>query len=63
MLSNRVGKVLQSYGEQFSETANFVLLSDRFFDCLNGRYQNQDLATKKPDLAAYKSLDDPRFQV
>ena len=62
VLSTRVGKVLEQQPDA-SETAKFVLNCDKFFDCLNGRYENEDLATKKPERASYTDVNDPRFQV
>ena len=49
VLSTKVGRALQRFGPEMSETAKFVLMCDRFFDCLNGKYDNEDLATKKQD--------------
>lgn len=63
VLSNSVAVVLDSYGAEYAETATFVRLTNSFFDCLNGRYNNQDKATKNLDLAPYTSPEDPRFQV
>ena len=39
VLSNSVGQVMKSFGaEDCQETAAFILLMDKFFDCLNVRY-------------------------
>ena len=46
---------------EMTETANFCLKFDKWFDCLNGRYLKSEVIKRKPDLAAYKSVDDVRF--
>ena len=51
------------YGPEMSETAKFFLLIDRFFDCLNGRSLQEAIYTLKPDMAPYRSQNDPRFEV
>ncbi len=51
------------YAPEMSETARFFLLCDRFFDCLNVRSLREDVFRRKPDLAPYKRVDDPRFEV
>lgn len=39
VLSHSVGSVMQTFGDpDCHETAKFVLLMDKFFDCLNVRY-------------------------
>ncbi|KAK7112467.1 hypothetical protein V1264_011920 [Littorina saxatilis] len=63
VLSNRVGRVMQTYGKpEVQETAKFVLLMDRFFDCLNTRHLKEGERKLKPDLDAYTDVNDPRFQ-
>ena len=38
VLSHSVGSVMQTFGaEDCQETAKFILLMDKFFDCLNSR--------------------------
>ena len=60
VLSSTVANVMQQYGPAGSEeTANFISLTDRFFDCLNGI----TLHDKKTDRRGYTSIDDPRFEV
>lgn len=63
VLSRSVGLVIQNYGgDESSETAKFILLMDRFFDCLNTRSLDEHIVTSKPDLAPYKKDDDARFE-
>lgn len=39
VLSNSVGRVMQCFGDRdCQETARFILLMDKFFDCANTRY-------------------------
>ena len=45
-----------------TETANFCRLMDKWFDCLNGRYLQQGIHLKKPELEPYCSQDDWRLQ-
>ena len=64
VLSHSVGSVMAAYGgEECQETATFILLADRFFDCLNGRSLVEGDYKRKPDLMPYRSQTDPRFQV
>jgi hypothetical protein len=51
------------HDESFSETAKFIGLCDRLFDCLNSRSEKEGAATLKPDLLPYTSVDDTRFKV
>lgn len=43
-------------------TAEYCNMFDSWFDCLNGRYLRQGICTRKPNLAPYTSVDDPRFE-
>ena len=62
VLSQRVGRVLKDFGgPQVQETAKFVLLMDRFFDCMNTRHLNEGQRKLKPDLDPYRDVNDPRF--
>jgi hypothetical protein len=62
VLSCRVGSVLREYGApDRQETATFVLLMDRFFDCLNSRHLEEADRKRKPDLRPYTSTEDERF--
>ena len=55
---------MEAYGgDDKSETAKFILLMDRFFDCLNVRALDEGDMKRKPDLAPFRSLNDPRFRV
>ena len=62
VLSSSVASALEVlYGEQVSETVNFIRHMDKFFDCLNTRNLNEGKAKKNPNLAEYRRVDDPRF--
>ncbi|XP_074645847.1 uncharacterized protein LOC141902104 [Tubulanus polymorphus] len=64
VLSRSVGLVLQQYGgPDVIELSEFIVMSDRFFDCLDVRSFNEHINKRKPDLAPYRRLDDERFQV
>ena len=59
-MSATVADIMEQYGQTGSaETAKFICLTDRFFDCLNGINSHD----KKPDRRGYTSVDDPRFEV
>ena len=45
------------------ETAKFLQLMDRFFDCMNVRSDMEAARRRKPDLAPYMAVNDPRFDV
>ncbi|KAK3918543.1 Transposable element P transposase [Frankliniella fusca] len=52
-----------------SELVKLIRLMNRFFDCMNGKEDFQEETAegngyelRNPDLAAYKSVDDPRFE-
>ena len=63
VLSRSVGLTLQNYaGPETTETAHFILLMDRFFDCLNVRSLDAAAYRLKPDLAPYRDRNDTRFQ-
>ena len=51
------------YGEDYQGTAQFILMCDRFFDCLNTRSLTEHTNKRKPDLAPYRLVNDSRFQV
>lgn len=62
VLSYSVGSVMQHHGGvEARETAKFILLMDRFFDCLNSRHWGEAEQRKKPDLAPYVDVNDGRF--
>ncbi|KAK6181946.1 hypothetical protein SNE40_009722 [Patella caerulea] len=63
VFSRSVGKVIEKFGgEEAQETAKFILLIDRFFDCLNVRSKFEGQKKRKTDLMPYESIDDPRFK-
>ena len=45
------------------ETERFCRMFDRFFDCLNTRNLTESMKKRKPDLRAYFSEKDSRFEV
>lgn len=62
VLSHQVGRVMQEYGgPEQQETARFILLMDRFFDCLNSRNLLEGKRFRKPDLLPYTHVSDIRF--
>ncbi|CAM1312591.1 PAH (predicted) [Pycnogonum litorale] len=62
VLSSTVGKIMLQYSHaDSSETANFILLVDKFFDCTNTRSLDEAHFKRKPELAPYRSIDDDRF--
>lgn len=64
MLSDSVGRYMSVYGsEDMEETARFILLMDRFFDCLNVRAFGEARRTRKPDREVFNDKNDPRLQV
>ncbi|CAM1323325.1 Uncharacterised protein r2_g3187 [Pycnogonum litorale] len=63
ILSSSVGNIMMAYGHQdYSETARFILLCDRFFDCLNTRSLTEAQFKRKPYLKPYTDVNDPRFE-
>ena len=66
VLSDTVGNVLAQFGppELLAEatgTANFCLMMDKFFDCLNVRNTVEHHFNRKPFLKPYDSVNDSRF--
>ena len=45
------------------ETQHFIMMFDKWFDCLNVRSLHLLIHKRKPDLKPYTSVDDPRFHV
>ncbi len=63
VMSHSVASIMKAYSRQESfETAKFIALVDCFFDCMNSRSLNEAERKRKPFLAPYKSLNDPRFE-
>ncbi len=64
VLSKSVHDAFVFFGSpETKETEKFILMMDRFFDCLNVRNFKEWALKKKPDLKPYSSPDDPRFKV
>ena len=69
VLSETVGNVLNQFGHSHKKngppeatgTANFCLMMDKFFDCLNVRNTVEHKHKRKPFLKPYTSVDDERF--
>ena len=60
VISATVANIMKVDGPAGSqETARFLELTDKFFDCVNGVTLND----KKPERRGYTSPDDPRFKV
>ena len=64
VLSKSVCDAFSYFGDPTTkETEKFILMMDRFFDCLNVRSLNQWREKRKPDLKPYTSVNDPRLKV
>ncbi len=50
-------------GDEYTETAKFCSMFDRFFDCLNTPFAGEGKHKRKPDLDPYRSEKDVRFNV
>ena len=64
VLSETVNSVLNSFGPAEAEsTANFCLMMDKLFDCLNVKNTVEHTLKNKPFLKPYESVDDDiRFE-
>ncbi len=61
VLSASVANALEYHGDSDStETAKFVCLFDRFFDCFNARSIDECIKKRKPDLGPYRDPSDSR---
>ena len=64
MLSASVANALEYHGDSdCTETAAFVRLFDRFFDCFNVRSIDESIIKRKPDLRPYRGPLDTRLSV
>lgn len=64
VLSASVANALEHHGDTDStETAKFVRLFDRFFDCFNVRSTEESIKKRKPDMRPYKDPTDSRLSV
>eukprot|EP00112_Aurelia_sp_Birch-Aquarium-sp1_P001448 Seg1156.4 transcript_id=Seg1156.4/GoldUCD/mRNA.D3Y31 product="DNA transposase THAP9" pseudo=true protein_id=Seg1156.4/GoldUCD/D3Y31 len=62
VLSESVGTVLQKFGPPQAEgTAQFCLMMDKFFDCINVRNTKECTIKRKDFLKPYSSIHDERF--
>ena len=60
MLSQTVANALP---EAEHVTKQFVQTFDKFFDILNVRSPHEGIRKRKPNLAPYRDVNDPRLQV
>lgn len=64
MLSESVFKALTLRGgDEATETARFLLMMDKFFDCVNVRNFTHGIRAAKPFQQPYWGADDPRVKV
>ena len=64
MLSESVSKALHlTGGEETSETARFVGMVDKFFDCLNVHNYTHGRHSRKENQFPYTSAEDSRREV
>ena len=64
VLSASVANALEYHGDSDStETATFVRLFDRCFDCFNARSIDESIKKRKPDLGPYRDPSDSRLSV
>ena len=62
ILSSSVGNILKEFGpSEDSGTAEFYILMDTFFDCLNVRNKEECKIKRKPNLKPYSDVNDERF--
>ena len=62
ILSSTVAAVVKSFGPpDATGTAKLCEMMDSYFDCLNVRSTTEHQRKRKPFLAPYRSVDDPRF--
>lgn len=63
-MSSSVAKALRlSGGDEAVETANFVEIVDKLFDCLNVSSLSKGIHTKKAFALPYRKVDDFRIKV
>ena len=64
VLSETVSNVLNQFGPpEAAGTAEFCLMMDKLFDCLNVGNTKEHELKRKPNLRPYESPDDIRFDV
>ena len=64
VLSESVSKPLTlSGGDEAEETAHFILMMDKFFDCLNVRNFTHGIHAAKPFQKPYWSAEDEQLKV
>lgn len=58
-MSGTVAKEMQKFGgEDVLETAKFIEMVDKLFDCMNVSFLSEGKYTKKPFLNTYHNSDD-----
>ena len=62
IFSSTVGNILKEFGlPEASGTAEFCILMDTFFDCLNARNKEEHKIKTKPNLKPHSDVNDERF--
>ena len=62
VLSDTVAQDIEDQGwPDIEALVKIIWYSNKFFDCLNGAYRDQDIRTKNKNLAAYRSANDRRL--
>lgn len=62
VLSSTVANALElKYGPHVHETVQFIRLMDKWFDIMNVKNLNECILKRKPDLAPFRQVDDPRL--
>ena len=63
VLSGKMANIMKKFGPSLAtETAEFILGIDKFFDCCNVRDTKEYTIKGKPFLTPYKNQDDERFE-
>jgi len=64
VLSESVGKaLLMTGGDEVTETARFVMMMDKYFDCLNVHNYTHGYRARKLFQLPYRSGNDTRLEV
>ena len=62
ILSSSVGNILKEFGPpEASGTAEFCILMDTFFGCLNVQSKEEYKIKRRPNLKPYFDVNDERF--
>ena len=64
VMSTTVSKVMMAHGPSTcSETAKFISIIDKFFDCCNFRCLTEGEHKRKPLLNPYRDINDERLEL